>query len=146
MSPDAEDPEADLKSEDDKKNEDAEQDSKMREDGNVNRISTRQWAVDNDYDAKTLFNKFFFDDINYLLTMDKLWSKRKPPTPLKWGEYSDEEKQKEASADIRDQVVWNIDHCARVFSDSIKQLKQNLKVRKFLIKSYFKPVIPVLRK
>lgn len=38
-------------------------------DGNVQRVSTRQWALDNDYDPAKLFNKFFQDDIKYLLSM-----------------------------------------------------------------------------
>lgn len=29
---------------------------------------------------------FLKDDIRYLLTMDKLWRKRKPPVPLDWAE------------------------------------------------------------
>lgn len=32
------------------------------------------------------FFKLFKDDIRYLLTMDKLWRKRKPPVPLDWAE------------------------------------------------------------
>lgn len=31
-----------------------------------------------------LFSKLFHDDITYLLSMDKLWTKRRPPTPLCW--------------------------------------------------------------
>ena len=52
--------------------------------GNVKRISTRSWAKQHEYNPEKLFGKFFFDDINYLLSMDKLWAKRKPPTPLCW--------------------------------------------------------------
>lgn len=37
--------------------------------GNVQRVSTRQWALENDYDPAKLFNKFFQDDIKYLLSM-----------------------------------------------------------------------------
>lgn len=40
-------------------------------DGNVQRVSTRQWAQENDYDSPKLFNKFFQDDIKYLLSMGK---------------------------------------------------------------------------
>ena len=52
--------------------------------GNVVRISTRQWAIDTGYDPKLIFQKLFCDDINYLLSMDKLWAKRRPPVPLDW--------------------------------------------------------------
>lgn len=31
-----------------------------------------------------LFGKLFEDDIKYLLSMDKLWEKRRRPTPLNW--------------------------------------------------------------
>ena len=55
-----------------------------------NRISTRQWAMDQSYNAKVIFTKLFHDDIKLLLTMDKLWAKRRPPTPLVWDELSDE--------------------------------------------------------
>lgn len=54
--------------------------------GNIKRVSTRQWAQDVDYDPKKLFTKFFEDDIKYLLSMENLWKTRKAPTPLKWNE------------------------------------------------------------
>lgn len=50
--------------------------------GNIKRISTRQWAQDVDYNATKLFTKFFEDDIKYLLSMENLWKSRKPPVPL----------------------------------------------------------------
>lgn len=56
--------------------------------GNIKRVSTRAWAKQHEYDPEKLFGKFFFDDINYLLSMDKLWAKRKPPTPLCWDSHS----------------------------------------------------------
>ena len=46
------------------------------------RVSTRAWAKEVGYDPKKLFMKFFSSDIKYLLSMDKLWEKRRPPTPL----------------------------------------------------------------
>ena len=60
VSPDAEDPEL------------AEGESKPQDnDGNVARINTRQWAIENNHDPKIIFQKLFNDDIKYLLTMDK---------------------------------------------------------------------------
>ena len=50
----------------------------------MERVSTRAWAAQNDYEPRKLFRKLFHDDIGYLLTMDKLWQKRRPPTPLDW--------------------------------------------------------------
>lgn len=52
--------------------------------GNVERVSTRQWAKSNNYNPEKLFQKLFSDDIQYLLSMSKLWEKRKPPVPLQW--------------------------------------------------------------
>ena len=31
-----------------------------------------------------IFLQLFHEDIKYLLSMDKLWRKRKPPVPLDW--------------------------------------------------------------
>ena len=52
----------------------------------VVRQSTRQWAKETKYDSKKIFNKLFCDDIKYLLSMTKLWEKRKAPSPIDWDE------------------------------------------------------------
>lgn len=57
--------------------------------GNINRVSTRIWAQSCNYDPEKLFTKLFHDDIKYLLSMDNLWKKRRPPTPLNWRELPD---------------------------------------------------------
>jgi len=57
--------------------------------GNIDRISTRVWAQSCDYDPEKLFTKLFHDDIKYLLSMDNLWKKRRPPKPLNWKELPD---------------------------------------------------------
>uniref|UniRef100_A0A6Q2YA99 SUMO-activating enzyme subunit 2 n=1 Tax=Esox lucius TaxID=8010 RepID=A0A6Q2YA99_ESOLU len=54
------------------------------QDGDIKRVSTKDWARSTGYDSVKLFNKLFKDDIQYLLTMDKLWKKRKAPLPLDW--------------------------------------------------------------
>ena len=64
------------------------------------RMSTRSWAEMNEYNSTKLFHKvgvvtftcytgliiwisqLFYTDIQYLLTMEKLWQTRRPPTPL----------------------------------------------------------------
>ncbi|EGV96014.1 SUMO-activating enzyme subunit 2 [Cricetulus griseus] len=56
------------------------------EDGDIKHISTKEWAKSTGYDPVKLFPKLFKDDIRYLLTMDKLWRKSKPPVPLDWAE------------------------------------------------------------
>jgi hypothetical protein len=58
------------------------------------RKSTRKWAEEQSFDPQALFNKvliikirqltlpLFLDDLKQLLSLDKLWAKHKPPTPL----------------------------------------------------------------
>lgn len=93
-------------------------------DGDIKRVSTKNWARSTGFDPVKLFTKvresplqgkmiikktwltrkqpfycvelffkdvvfvsclqLFKDDIMYLLTMDKLWKKRKAPLPLDW--------------------------------------------------------------
>ena len=96
-------------------------------------IDFRQWAQDCDFAAENLFQKFFYEDINYLLSMDKLWAKRKKPQPLNWKELpeetsaSDVEKEKESQG-IKDQKVWSIKKCAMIFEESLGKLKDRYKV------------------
>ena len=55
----------------------------------MERVSTRSWAQSCEYEPEKLFQKLFHDDIKYLLSMDNLWKKRRPPTPLLWGNLPD---------------------------------------------------------
>ncbi|XP_077516185.1 ubiquitin-like activating enzyme 2 [Amblyomma americanum] len=96
--------------------------------GNVCRVSTRLWATECGYDPEKLFNKLFGDDIRYLLQMGKLWSRRKPPTPLHWGNLSDATACSSADAAARsgmiDHRVWDLDQCRQAFSTSVEKLKE----------------------
>lgn len=80
VSPDTEDPEA----AGDAAGEKAAEEKSANADGNVERKSTRTWAQECGYSTQKLFQKFFNDDIKYLLSMEKLWLKRRKPTPLEW--------------------------------------------------------------
>ena len=119
VSPDTEDPE--LK-EDDKDTE--------ADDGNVTRVNTRQWAIDNDHDPCIIFQKLFFEDIKYLLTMDKLWAKRTPPTPLDWRSLDTAEDKNTAGTGggIRDQETWSLKQCRDIFAKSVRTLRDKIKV------------------
>ena len=75
------------------------------ENGNVVRISTRQWVIDSNYDPKQIFAKLFGDDIKYLLSMDKLWAKRRPPVPLDWDNLPGQKTEDIDVGLIRDQQV-----------------------------------------
>jgi ubiquitin-like 1-activating enzyme E1 B len=101
--------------------------SESTEAGNVARVSTKQWAENCDYLAEKLFNKFFYDDINYLLSMDKLWKTRAPPKPMKFGDLDVITEVGEIAGNagvLRDQKVWSAGECQSFFAQSINNLKE----------------------
>ncbi|KAH0619442.1 hypothetical protein JD844_000065 [Phrynosoma platyrhinos] len=126
VSPDRADPEAAW--------EPAEAEARARassEDGDIKRVSTKEWAKSTGYDSVKLFTKLFKDDIRYLLTMDKLWRKRKPPVPLDWNEIQNQEnstseQHNESSLGLKDQQVLDVKSYARLFSKSIETLRAQL--------------------
>jgi len=123
VSPDTADPEA----EGDKVGEDA-SNKEANQAGNVERKSTKQWAQDCDYSTPKLFQKLFNDDIKYLLSMDKLWAKRRPPTPLDWDCLPDDNKDSGShSSNLEDQKVWSVAEAASFLDKSITDLKKELK-------------------
>lgn len=104
--------------------------SESNEKGNVDRISTKVWAQSCNYDSEKLFTKLFHDDIKYLLSMDNLWKKRRPPIPLSWKELPDGVPgcSKEVNEPgLKDQQRWSISKCGAVFAESVKNLSSNLK-------------------
>jgi ubiquitin-like 1-activating enzyme E1 B len=94
--------------------------------GGIERKSTRVWADETGYDAAKLFNKFFRDDISYLLSMENLWKKRTPPTPLDIHNLPNIEIVSDNGSVMRDQRVWSIKECAQIFSQSVTELRQRL--------------------
>lgn len=106
----------------------------------VNRISTRQWAKQTNYDPLKLFNKLFSDDIKYLLSMSKLWEKRTPPKPLDWhsivnnnsnGENNNQSNGGSNSEETSDKPIahkiWNLDECCHFLSESVIDLCKRIK-------------------
>lgn len=89
--------------------------------GGIQRKSTRAWATETGYNPHKLFNKFFKDDVKYLLSMENLWKKRRPPTPL---EYSALPQDPGSGTGMRDQRIWSIQECADVFTDCLSKLKE----------------------
>uniref|UniRef100_A0A8D0GPA3 SUMO-activating enzyme subunit 2 n=1 Tax=Sphenodon punctatus TaxID=8508 RepID=A0A8D0GPA3_SPHPU len=127
VSPDRADPEAAW--------EPAEAEARARassEDGDIKRVSTKEWAKSTGYDPVKLFTKLFKDDIRYLLTMDKLWRKRKPPVPLDWNEIQNQgrenssDQQNDSSFGLKDQQVLYVKSYARLFSKSVETLRAHL--------------------
>ncbi|XP_061391561.1 SUMO-activating enzyme subunit 2 [Musca vetustissima] len=128
ISPDVADPEAKGEADAENTANDTEKlsDEKVPDDGNVVRVNTRQWAKDSNYDAETLFNKFFYDDIKYLLSMSNLWKSRKPPTPIKWDSVILKQDEADTSFARQYHKIWSLAECAAVFADCLKKLKLNL--------------------
>ncbi|XP_076469784.1 SUMO-activating enzyme subunit 2-like [Babylonia areolata] len=92
--------------------------------GGIERKSTRLWAMDTGYNPEKLFNKLFRDDIKYLLSMETLWKKRRPPEPLDMANLP-ADTDSDSSA-MRDQRQWSVKECADVFGQCLGTLKQEL--------------------
>ncbi|XP_014287510.1 SUMO-activating enzyme subunit 2 [Halyomorpha halys] len=93
------------------------------------RLSTREWAKQVGYEPQQLFTKLFEDDIQYLLTLKGLWEDRRPPTPLKWNEaleIVDNILQPDNQNILRDQKIWNLSECVKIFQESLSGLKKGM--------------------
>ncbi|XP_025076344.1 SUMO-activating enzyme subunit 2-like isoform X2 [Pomacea canaliculata] len=100
--------------------------AKIDEIGGLHRKSTRAWAQEVGYNPEKLFNKFFRDDIKYLLSMKTLWKKRVPPTPLDMSGLPENPDMTSNSGVLRDQKLWGIKECADVFAECLESLKKDL--------------------
>uniref|UniRef100_A0AAX7VGD3 SUMO-activating enzyme subunit 2 n=1 Tax=Astatotilapia calliptera TaxID=8154 RepID=A0AAX7VGD3_ASTCA len=120
VSPDTADPEAAWNPE-----ETAARATASDKDGDIKRVSTKEWARSTGYDSVKLFNKLFKDDIMYLLTMDKLWKKRKAPTPLDWHQLENSG-MLSASPGLKDQQVLDVWGYCQLFQHSVETLRSQL--------------------
>uniref|UniRef100_A0A182LUB3 SUMO-activating enzyme subunit n=1 Tax=Anopheles culicifacies TaxID=139723 RepID=A0A182LUB3_9DIPT len=93
------------------------------EKGNVDRVNTRAWAKQCEYDPEKIFNKLFYDDINYLLSMSNLWKNRNPPKPAKWDTLQVAADAVTEDSVARDQKVLSTPETVKVFAESIKALE-----------------------
>jgi len=147
VSPDSEDPELKEKESAEKEKESAEKpkdsSAKDKETGQnqekseatKERVRLRDWATENEYEPKKVFQKLFFNDINVLLEMKDLWSKRTPPTPLEWDKIVEKEDAANDSAansgGIKDQKMWSLRKCRDVFEQAVTKLKDRLKAKDY---------------
>ncbi|CAG9760606.1 unnamed protein product [Ceutorhynchus assimilis] len=124
VSPDMEDPEAKVEGQ-----------ISETDTGNVKRLSTREWIKEIDYDPEKLFNKFFFDDINYLLKMANLWKTRTAPKPLLYKDAEKMTKQEKVqdNVTIREMQLLPIAEYVQMFRDSVATLKQQLDNKNHLV-------------
>ena len=89
----------------------------------IKRVNTREWAKENNFDGEAVFNKLFYKDVQYLLSMKNLWKTRRPPTPMKWRESVD----KEMNVDGIDvQKLLTTEENMALFYQSIYHLKNKL--------------------
>ena len=93
----------------------------------IERVSTREWAQGHDYNSEKLFMKFFYNDIKYLLSMEKLWQKRRPPKPLAWDMLGNESSEIIEDAAIPDKRIWSMSECGKVFQLCVTKLKERSK-------------------
>ena len=114
VSPDAEDPEAVG---------DAGAVAASKDD--IQRVSTQDWAKSIGYEPGKLVQKFFIEDIKYLLSMDKLWKERKAPVPLDVDNVNESLLLGNESG-LPDQKIWTIRECVENFSGCVNQLKKEL--------------------
>ncbi|XP_021700868.1 SUMO-activating enzyme subunit 2 [Aedes aegypti] len=99
--------------------------AEANEKGNVDRVNTRTWAQQCGYDPEKIFNKLFYDDINYLLSMSNLWKSRTPPNPAKWDALEEDGEAAPTDTVLRDQKVLSLTESAKVFGESITALKKD---------------------
>uniref|UniRef100_A0A7N6B2B2 SUMO-activating enzyme subunit 2 n=1 Tax=Anabas testudineus TaxID=64144 RepID=A0A7N6B2B2_ANATE len=121
VSPDTADPEAAWNPE-----ETAARATASEKDGDIKRISTKEWARSTGYDPIKLFNKLFKDDIMYLLTMDKLWKKRKAPIPLDWQQLENNSSVHTPGLGLKDQQVLGVWGYCKLFQQSVETLRSQL--------------------
>lgn len=93
--------------------------------GGIERKSTRAWARDTGYNPQKLFAKLFHDDIKYLLSMEKLWEKRKRPNPLDFNNLPTSVVQSSPSL-IKDQQIHSVKEYAEIFGNCLDSLKVEL--------------------
>lgn len=113
VSPDTADPE--LQDNSTAENDSSSDQQQMEEE--ERRLSTRQWAESIAYDPEQLFTKLFYEDIVYLLRMDKLWLKRSPPAPLRLDHLPEVggAVRGEDEEGLQDQRLWSVKECVQVF-------------------------------
>uniref|UniRef100_A0A4W6EEJ8 SUMO-activating enzyme subunit 2 n=1 Tax=Lates calcarifer TaxID=8187 RepID=A0A4W6EEJ8_LATCA len=92
-------------------------------DGDIKRISTKEWARSTGYDPCQTLQQ---DDIMYLLTMDKLWKKRKAPTPLDWQQLENSSMSETPVSGLKDQQVLGVWGYCQLFQHSVETLRSQL--------------------
>lgn len=90
----------------------------------VQRVSTRQWVESKEYNPEQVFDKLFVSDIEYLLSMEKLWQTRQPPMPLKAESLLSNNDENDRDMLLPDQRIWSVAECVKVFMKSLPVLRE----------------------
>ncbi|XP_011402782.1 PREDICTED: SUMO-activating enzyme subunit 2-like [Amphimedon queenslandica] len=90
----------------------------------VQRVSTRQWVESKEYNPEQVFEKLFVSDIEYLLSMEKLWQTRQPPMPLKAESLLSSSDENDRDMLLPDQRIWSVAECVKVFMKSLPVLRE----------------------
>jgi ubiquitin-like 1-activating enzyme E1 B len=107
--------------------EDVSMDEAVSQDGSE-KMSARNWAIDNDYNPKKLLKKVFYDDIQYLLSMEDLY-KDKEIKPVLLDEALFNQEQVDYDH-IPDSELLTLEQCISMFLDCTSSIKQKLKTSK----------------
>lgn len=94
----------------------------------IQRVSTQDWAKSIGYESSKLLQKFFVEDIKYLLSMDKLWKERKAPIPLDIENLNESSISYEENV-LPDQKIWVVKDCIEKFHGCVERLKEELKMK-----------------
>eukprot|EP00124_Ichthyophonus_hoferi_P000628 Ihof_evm21s24 gene=Ihof_evmTU21s24 len=83
----------------------------------------RRWATSVEYDGPQIFDRVFRADVETLLSMTKLWEKRRSPTPLHLADLPDETPHMDTKPALPSQRMWSMRECGDMFIKSIKKLR-----------------------
>jgi len=86
------------------------------------KLSARDWAIQNDYNPKKLFKKIFFDDINVLLSMEHLYAEKNIKPVLLDESLLNQEHVK--YSDVLDSEMLTLEQNISMFWDCITPIKE----------------------
>ncbi|XP_060848216.1 SUMO-activating enzyme subunit 2 [Rhopalosiphum padi] len=107
--------------------EDVSMDEAVSQDGSE-KMSARNWAINNEYNPKKLLKKVFYDDIQYLLSMEDLY-KDKEIKPVLLDEALFNQEQVDYNH-VPDSELLTLEQCISMFLDCTSSIKQKLETSK----------------
>lgn len=88
------------------------------------KVSARRWAITVEYDPKKLLKKVFHDDIQYLLSMESMYTGKKVKPVLLEESFFNEERVEYSH--VSDSEVLTLEQCKSMYLDCITSIKQKL--------------------